>query len=137
MGASIHMHIEVRSGDTWHHYAAPHMFRNGIFFDLVAGINGKLQPVVPPRGLPENLSFITRHDWEQDSKSYRLHHAGWLSAEELAELQERLKEVCGNSARSHLDYDLEEGFLHTYINGNALTLHQGWNDLRFIFWFDN
>lgn len=137
MGASIHMHIEVKSGDAWHHYAAPHMFRNGIFFDLVAGISGKLQPVVPPRGLPENLSFVTQHDWGQDSESYRLHHAGWLSADELFELQRRLNEVYRGSLLDRMDYDLEDGFLHTYINGNALASHQGWDDLRFIFWFDN
>ena len=25
------MHIEVKHNDTWHHYAAPHMFRNRVF----------------------------------------------------------------------------------------------------------
>ena len=87
MGASIHMHIEVKSGDTWHHYAAPSMFRNAVFFDLVAGIYDKLQPVAPLRGLPENLSFVTQHDWKQDSENFRPHHVGWLKAKELIELQ--------------------------------------------------
>ena len=138
MGASIHMHIEVKSGDTWHHYAAPHMFKDGVFFDLIAGIYDKLQPVVPPRGLPENLSFVTQHDWDQDSKDFsRLHHAGWLSAKELVELQDRLNYIYAESTRPALSYDLETGLLHTYINGNALAIHQGWDDLRLIFWFDN
>ena len=137
MGASIHMHIEVKAGDTWHHYAAPHMFRNRDFFDLVAGVYGRHQPIVPPRGLPENPTFVTRHDYEQDSKGCRLHHTGWLGADELEELQQRINEVFHVSNVDSMEYELETGILHTFINGNTLAQHQGWDDLRLIFWFDN
>lgn len=136
MGAGIHMHIEVKSNGIWYHYAAPSMFRNRVFFDLVGGIYNSEAAIVPPRGLPEDLSFVTKHDWDQDCESYRLHHVGWLKADELlalqAELERKFKVV-----EDELTYDLEEGFLHTYINGNALAFHQGWDDLRFIFWFNN
>lgn len=135
MGTSIHMHIEVKHNDTWHHYAAPHMFRNRDFFDLVAGAYGG-QPIVSPRGLPENLSFVTQHDFEQDSRGYRLHHTGWLGADELVKLQERINEVFHVSNVTSMEYDLESGIFHTFINGNTLAQHQGWDDLRFIFWFD-
>lgn len=136
MGAKIHMHIEVKSGDTWHHYAAPAMFRNRVFFDLLGGIYNEAAAIVPPRGLPEDLSFVTKHDWDQDREGYRLHHPGWLKAEELWTLQEKLNERSLDS-KMMLEHDLEAGLLHTYINGNALASHQGWDDLRFIFWFDN
>ena len=36
-----------------------------------------------------------------------------------------------------MEYELETGILHTFINGNTLAQHQGWDDLRLIFWFDN
>ena len=62
MGAKIHMHIEVKSSDTWYHYAAPSMFRDRVFFDLLGGIYNKEAAVVPPRGLPEDLSFVTKRD---------------------------------------------------------------------------
>ena len=136
MGAKIHMHIEVKSSDTWYHYAAPAMFRDRVFFDLLGGIYNKEAAVVPPRGLPEDLSFVTKHDWDQDREGYRLHHPGWLKAEELWTLQEKLNERSLDS-KMMLEHDLEAGLLHTYINGNALASHQGWDDLRFIFWFDN
>ena len=137
MGASIHMHIEVKSGDTWHHYAAPNMFWNAVFFDLVAGIYDKLQPVAPLRGLPENLSFVTQHDWKQDSENFRPHHVGWLKAKELIELQGRLNYIYAESTKNPISYGLESGLLNTFINGNSLASHQGWDDLRLIFWFDN
>ena len=136
MGASIHMHIEVKSGDTWYHYAAPSMFRDRAFFDLVGGIYNEEAAIVPPRGLPEDLSFVTKHDWNQDRMGYRLHHAGWLKAEELRMLQQKLDEKFLDSKKA-MKYDLESELLHTYINGNALASHQGWDDLRLIFWFDN
>lgn len=137
MGASIHMHIEVKSHGIWYHYAAPHMFRNFIFFDLLGGIYGKHQPVVPPRGLPHDRTFVTQHDWTQDGESSRLHHAGWLSANELPELQARIKELCQGTGADPMSYDLECGILNTFVNGNSLSQHQGWDDLRLIFWFDN
>jgi len=139
MSASIHMHIEVRSGDTWYHYASPSLFRQGntIFFDLLGGIYDKHKPIVPPRGLPENLSFVTQHDWKQDSEGYSLHHAGWLSADELWELQAQINKLYSEPNTVSMASDLESGLLHTFINGNVLAMHQGWDDLRLIFWFDN
>ena len=79
---------------------------------------------------------MTQHDFEQDSRGYRLHHTGWLGADELVKLQERINEVFHVSNVTSMEYDLESGIFHTFINGNSLAQHQGWDDLRFIFWFD-
>ena len=55
----------------------------------------------------------------------------------LEELQQRINEVVHVSNVDSMEYELETGILHTFINGNTLAQHQGWDDLRLIFWFDN
>ena len=135
MSTSIHMHIEVKKDGQWQHYSAPSMLREGQFFDLLAGIYGIDTPVVPVKGLPNDMSGITQYCYEMDSESYCPHHQGWLSSAELRLLQQRLRDL--NPAMDPFDVDLEGVFFHCYINGNAVSSHQGFEDSRLIFWFDN
>ncbi len=135
MGATIHMHIEVKKDGQWQQYSAPSIFRDGQFFDLLAGIYGVDFPVVPLKGLPDDLSSLTQYCYELDTKSYRPHHQGWLSSDELQQLQRRLLEL--NPAVHPLDVDLEVSYFHCYINGGSVASHQGFEDSRLIFWFDN
>lgn len=133
MGASIHMHLEVKSDGKWLHYAAPHIFRNPRVFDAMAGLYGG-QPVRPVSGLPADLSEITRFCHEQDSGNFRLHHEGCLDADGIHALRERLRQT---DLPHELPIDLEDDVLHCYINGNGFESHQGWDDARLVFWFDN
>lgn len=138
MGASIHCHLEVFDGDKWYHWSAPCIYRDSIFFDLVAEIYGKLDSIVPLRGLPDDMSEVTKICYEQDKESYYPHHEGWLSAQELDLLQLRLVQYYKKiPTKNPREYDLEDHYFHTYIHGNSIVLHQGWEDARFIFWFDN
>lgn len=136
MGATIHMHIETKLGDNWFHYSAPSIFRDRDFFEIVAGIY-EGQPMIVPRGLPEKLSFETQRSFDLDSKRFKPHHIGWLSSKELVELQKRLIEIGEEQGKNSLECDLEEEYFHTYICGNSIACHKGWDDSRFIFWFDN
>lgn len=139
MGAKIHMHLEVKKDGRWLHFAVPHMYRGCQFFNLLAGIYSG-EPIVPLRGLPsevdgECMSEVTRFCYNQDRQGYRLHHEGYLLAEELVALQERLWDIFGDKGKD--EHDLEFGYFHTCINGNTIAQHQGWDDVRLIFWFDN
>ena len=136
MGASIHMHIELKSGDTWHHYSAPHIFRNTVFFDLVSGMYERIKPVTSPRGLPQDITFVTKFCYDQDRSGYHLHHEGWLGADEIVKLQRCMIQEYESRGLDRMDADLDDNFFHTYINGNSVIQHQGWDDVRFIFWFD-
>ena len=136
MGASIHMHIEVKKDGRWHHYSAPSILRDSLFFDLVAGLSGNLSPIVPLKGLPDDMSGLTMKCYVQDAKDHmRLHHHGWLSSEELQKLQKQLRILRPNAPT--LETDLEESYFHCYIRGNAVSSHQGFDDSRLIFWFSN
>lgn len=139
MGTSIHMHIEVKDGSQWHHYASPHMYRDRTFFQLLANVypGSQITPLSFERGLPEDISFVTRHDYKQDCENYAVHHESWLSSSEIEELQQRLNEIYRGTTKPFREYDLEDHYFNTMINGNPVFLHQGWDDVRFIFWFDN
>lgn len=142
MSTSIHMHLEVKKDDQWLHFAAPNMYYDGVFFDLIAGIHVETDQIVPLRGLPEavpgsEISEVTQFCYEQDQQNFRLHHIGWLGADELILLQKCLNDQYDKSKNDWRSYDLEEHYFHTFINGNAVALHQGWDDIRLIFWFDN
>ena len=107
-----------------------------MFFDLVAGLSGNLSPIVPLKGLPDDMSGLTMECYLLDAKDYmRLHHQGWLSSEELHVLQKRLIKL--RSKTSPWETDLEEAYFHCYIRGNAVSSHKGFDDSRLVFWFDN
>ena len=138
MGASIKMHIEVKDKQgSWHHYHAPHMFRQTEFFDLVAGFYHPTEAIVPPRGLPADLSMVTRFCHEQDKSSYKLKSEGWLGADELEKLQKEIdrRHPFKNGCREN-EPDLEFGYFHALINDNCGFQHQGWEDVRLVCWFE-
>lgn len=136
MSSVIHMHIEVKKGGRWHHYSAPSILRDPLFFDLAAGLSGKISPIVPLKNLPDDMSELTMECYLLDAKDHmRLHHHGWLSSEELHTLQKQLKILRLDAPI--LETDLEESYFHCYIRGNAVSSHKGFDDSRLVFWFDN
>lgn len=137
MGASIHMHIEVKKNGRWLHYSAPAINRDQTFFGMVAGLDTGIEPVVPPKGLPDDLSEVTLFCLEQDKENYKIHHATWLGTNELFDLQDALKAYHEPLGHGPLVYDLEYAYFNTYINGNSIAQHQGWDDVRLVAWFDN
>lgn len=138
MGANIHQHIEVKKDGKWYHYSAPHTERDYLYFGFLSGIRGMAEPVVPLRGLPSDITFVTKVDYEQ-TKGLGLTptHEGWIGQSELEEVQFRLNRRFKNTGVNPLEYDLEEHYLSTYINGSTVARHEGWDDVRLVFWFDD
>lgn len=138
MGAAIRQHIEVKDANgVWHHFGAPNTWKDYIYFGLLAGVRDAVGPIVEPRGLPDDLSFVTKFCFEQDAADgFGNKHVGWLSAEELRELQKRLDEHYRELHTSYIDHDLEAHYFSTYIAGGCVATHKGWEDARLVFWFD-
>ena len=148
MGCDIHMHIEIRYNGKWVHYACPSIDRNYTLFGIMAGVRGEGPAIVEPKGVPNNMSVVTRLSWEKWGPD--AHTASWFNEEEIDLLSARLKklrEQSGDSA-SWTTYDLEYGILNgTYMFGNSLTAFKHYNDyeylpkscdgVRMVFWFDN
>lgn len=141
MGATIHTHIEYKTADgRWLHYAAPHVKPNYRLFALIAGIRNEdngIQPMLQPRGLPEDMSEMTQIAYDEDSKNYyELKGKTWLYADEFFELQKHWNKL--NPSAGQLDTDFEETVFHVYgPGGGAIASHNGFEDARIIFWFDD
>jgi len=148
MGCDIHTHIEIRYKGKWEHYAIPSIDRDYSLFSVMAGVRGGYDPIVEPKGVPEDMSVVTRLDWEQMGTD--AHTASWFDEQEIDQLSAWLKEQAENSKEKgvYLTYDLEYGILNrTYMFGNSLTAFKHYDDVeylpngcdavRLIFWFDN
>jgi hypothetical protein len=138
MGCDIHLHIEVKIGDQWHHYGTPSIGRDYNLFEKMAGVRGAVDAAIsPPKGLPKDCTFLT---W-LDHKMMKVdaHSASWLGPEEIDALEEWREKSPQRSIG--LEYDV----LHTYLFGNSFTGWKHWpeentrriQDVRFVFWFDN
>lgn len=145
MGCDIHVHIEVKMEGKWRHYSAPNVRRNYNLFALMAGVRNyeNITPVSEPKGLPEDITYITRKHYE-DYESFA-HDESWLGVEELIELNERQKELNLVYIPDHLRSFFFSETFGGFLFGNSFT---GWykypednrmgiEDVRFVFWFDN
>lgn len=151
MGCDIHAHVELRYQGNWEHYAMPNIRRWYDLFGIMAGVRSEIKPIVAPKGVPDDMSVITRLDWERWKVD--AHTASWFNEDELDELQkwldEQKKQADGKEERySIFQFDLEAGVLGgTYMFGNSLTAFKHYNDVdyipkgadavRLVFWFDN
>ena len=87
-------------------------------------------------GIPKDATFVTSHCHEQCKDGNRTHDEGWLGAAGIAKLQELLYELHPNVEQTGIDeLDLEHSIFHAYIGGNCIASHQGWDDVRIVYWF--
>lgn len=146
MGTTIHAHIEVKRGMRWVHYGAPNVDRNYLLFaainherieDFRPSIREQIIPQASIKDLPNDMSEVTEFCYLQDKSGMKLHGEGVLTAEDIRNLQNHLYELTNTELNYINKYDLEESIFRTYINGNSIASHQGWDDVRIIFWYDN
>lgn len=148
MGCDIHIHVEVRCNGRWEHYACPRVEPWYALFGIMAGVRIEVDPIVPPKGVPDDMSLITRLDYEM--RKAGIHTPSWFNEDEIDQLVEWLKEKEKEAPKDYLwdDYQLEAGILRgTYMFGNRLTGHKHHPDcqympkecdaVRLVFWFDN
>ena len=144
MGCDIHLHVEVKHKEKgWLHYSHPRIERWYELFAKMADVRNedrKIDPISKPRGLPSDVSEITRlsYDWEEADA----HSMSWLGREEIAQLNVFIHEHHTNQRRSWEDFDTRCG----YLFGNSLAFdprrrgssYPEWvEDCRVVFWFDN
>jgi len=138
MGCDIHLHIEVKLNGKWEHYAAPRIDRDYRLFTKMAGVRQccNMQCLASPRGLPNDITVLTRYDCERMGSDG--HDHSWLGKEEIRILSHFI-EVLKDGW-----YNLEYHVLHCYLFENSFDIVSypegvpiGVEDVRFVFWFDN
>ena len=136
MGCDIHLHIEIKMDGKWEHYANPWVDRCYALFGVMAGVRGDGPAIVEPKGLPEDMSIITRADYEMMERD--AHTPSWLDEDEIDKLSRWL-----GTRKEGLEGDI----LHTFLFGNGLTSFKRYKDghyvppgctaVRLVFWFDH
>lgn len=146
MGCDIHVHIEVKIKGKWEHYSTCKGMQNYRMFALWAGVRNEydIKPFVEPRGLPDDITAMTRFDWDRQSVDW--HTPSFFTFEEIASLSKRMVEEEIIESK----YDLEPMVLgRCYLFGHSIGSHHkypedwkklkelGFEDCRIVFWFDN
>ena len=141
MGQNIHAHIEVKHNDAWEHFSAPCVIRDYKLYRLMGSnrdVAGLRTVIGVKPGMPADASIITRRCLELDTDQYGksiVNTAHVIDAAGIAALQDAYR-----NARPELslpESDLEETIFHCYIAGNPIFAHDGFEDVRIVYWFDN
>ena len=136
MGCNVHLHIEVKINNEWHHHSESYPDRNYKVFAKMGNIRNSfvIEPLSDNRGVPEDATFFTKVF--EKSSGYTLKGHSYLNLIEIAILHDWIRREVG------LDY-LD---CIPYVNGNWIdSLYDstdnykdiGVTDARYIFWFDN
>lgn len=147
MGRSIHFHSEVKINGVWHHHSEHHIKRHYALFAKMANVRNyknKIKPISNPKGLPTDISFLTK--LSSDSLGSDGHSHSWLNSEEISELHKFIVDEDNSSMWFGIDgWEFEHSYF-PYFLGNHLNsfydepkhLRQyGVEDVRYVFWFDN
>ncbi len=105
MSSNIHLFVERKVEGKWEcqlfkHEAYPdpvkywYLHRNYLFFSLLAGVRGPFIPIVPPRGLPEDLSVGIKEVWDEDERGGD-HVPSYYSLAELLVAQDTKERFVG------------------------------------------
>lgn len=118
MGCDIHAHIEKTIGGKGRFFEEARISipRAYHLFSFLAGVRGGEEPIVEPRGFPDDSGWATKEEFEEwDSDA---HTPSWLTLEELLTIP-----------------DIEEYPFIKYMK--ALKEDDPDEVFRLVFWFDN
>lgn len=132
MGCDIHLHQEVKVSGKWEHYGCPSIDRSYDLFGKMAGVRGDGPPVAPVRGLPKDITDITRMSAVMYGSDGHTH--SWLNADEIAELEKWLEERQGSRFNRPFGYLFGNGWGD--FKESPGDYPQEIEDIRFVFWFD-
>jgi hypothetical protein len=136
------LHTEIKIGGEWHHYGCPSFVRIAEVYAKMAGrcSCAGITQLVPPHGLPEDISAVTRFELEEwEPKTYS---AGWLCAAEIHYLIEFIDNELHLEGHDGATWcDVYFGLLFgesfgTFWKHDA-PFPASLQDVRFVFWFDS
>eukprot|EP01067_Filipodium_phascolosomae_P007861 Filipodium_phascolosomae@DN6493_c0_g1_i1.p1 len=138
MGCEIHFHTEVKINNKWEHLGNPEIGRNYELFAFLANVRNDYEehiiPVSRPRGLPKDISFLTRFVCDSEDG----HSHSFLTSADMVKV-EKFIEARGK-VKGWWPFSSEDLFGHVF--GGSWTdvaayKSKGIQDVRFVFWFDN
>lgn len=145
MGTDIHVHAELLVGGEWLYYREIDIDRDYKLFSLMADVrndrrnqfDGYVEPIDQPRGLPENISLMTkmhRDDFGEDG-----HSDSWLSYPEILQVIRFMKQVGTYILWGEWTPQIGRLFGNSWERWKDEP--EGYpdeiKDIRWIFWFDS
>lgn len=139
MVTSIHVHTEIKVKGEWHHYSFARLKRSYRLFTKMAGvfeIKG-IEPIALPKGLPKDISIVTKISRQRYGEGDAIHGDSWLNAREIAEIEKWYNTITDS------DFDSSEqlGWCFHCSFGEFIEYPNNFpkeiEDLRWVFWFDN
>lgn len=137
MGCDIHAHLEIKIAGKWEHYSTLNIRRNYWLFGRMAGVLGDAEPIAQPRGLPSDISLVTKMEVECYGEDGHTH--SWLTPTEVGSVQAQ------HESQAPDGDEMSVWRQWGYLFGNSIG---GWvkhpkdypaaiEDVRLVFWFDN
>lgn len=144
---SIYLHVEVKINGEWLHYNHPDVLDDYLLFARMANVwidyedpdmMTPVEPLVLPRGLPEDMTAMTSFDahlWDD----YHCHSHSYLTGKEVAQLEEWSRQQPRFKPRWSW-FENTFGFLFGnsytgFFDGPSWNYPAGLTDFRFVFWF--
>ena len=142
MSTSIHPHVEIKVNGKWEHWSAPSHPEQQDYdlFGKMAGVRrdrDEITPICEPRGLPADVTLVTRMDYDWQGGPEYVYSASWFNQAELEALDKWYREG------DHPEWGgLNRIFGYLFGNGFSGACGSGSyppevEDVRLVFWFDN
>jgi len=148
MGCDIHPHLEVKLNGEWKYFSPLDMWRSYSTFAKMANVRNWEEgpiPISPPKGLPNDVAFMTKFFSDYDGVDGHSH--SWLGLDEIIELlkffdDEGLKKPWGSCTE---DDSYKWADFGVWLFGKSISGLKKYpgdypkelEDVRMVFWFDN
>ena len=154
MGTDIHLYVEVRRDGAWHLQPMPRSApldfthdgyegwsgRNYAVFSILCGVRGALEPLVAPRGLPEDLSreLVAAQEGGSDGVWLGEHSFSWWGYEDILALAESKKTCWASDGYVYTYAEIAQNFLAWAARDvRPLVEKYGADNVRIVFGFDS
>lgn len=135
----IHLHTEVKIKGEWIHHSEANIKRGFKLYGKMANVRNydEVTPISLPKGLPEDVTFLTRLHSENMGPDGHSH--SWLNAHEIVELHEWANSNSGIDR--FFMYENFPRFIGLSFDEFAECPEDweglGVEDVRYVFFFDN
>ncbi len=142
MSRCIYAIIEVKRDGVWHAYASPNVdyspeLESALFGDGIPDDIPIQELPVIHCGLPSDISIVGMDIYAHACRSYTPHNISWMLPEDIEKAQALMYRLDATVKRTGIDvFDFEYSVFSTYINGNAICTHTGWDSARIVYWMN-
>ena len=129
MGCDIHAYIEEKTYRTWDSFTGElNLDRDYRMFGALAGVRSGDEPIIEPRGVPDDMSYQLKDDYKEGGGDW--HTPSWLSLQEFGAVI-TLHDMHDEAFQSPLDPG------YRAVLAAMQCLHKIGREVRLVFWFDN